>query len=129
MNRKKISSFLISVLAAGLLLALLLGFVGTFESQAAENFPTQPDRALAVPVTVITVTSGTDPDTNNSSTCISASPCTLRRAVIQARNLPANQKPVLIAFDIPADAAEGYVASLQIWKIQFTGISTDQAAL
>jgi hypothetical protein len=81
-----------------------------------------------VPVTIITVTSTTDPDTSNNTTCISATPCTLRRAVIQARNLPAIQKPVLIAFDIPT-SDDGYNATLQIWKIQFSGISTDQATL
>jgi hypothetical protein len=75
------------------------------------------------PVTTIVVNSGTDPDTSNATTC-STQPCTLRRAVIQARNLPAAQKPVLIAFDIPATAAEGYNSELQIWKIQFSGISS-----
>ncbi|PKO12765.1 MAG: hypothetical protein CVU39_22625 [Chloroflexi bacterium HGW-Chloroflexi-10] len=86
---------------------------------------------LAVPpVTTIVVNSGTDPDVSDSRTCLTHTPCTLRRAVIQARNLPANQKPVLIAFNIPATAGEGYISSLQIWKIQFSGISsTANAAL
>ncbi len=79
------------------------------------------------PVTTITVNSGKDLDTSNSTTC-ATSPCTLRRAVIQARNLPANQKPVLIAFNIPATAAEGYNSTLQIWKIQFIGISSSTMA-
>lgn len=76
--------------------------------------------------TTITVNSTADPDNNDSSTCLNASPCTLRRAVIQARNA---EKPVLIAFDIPT-SDPGYNATLQIWRIQFSGISsTSQAAL
>lgn len=75
--------------------------------------------------TTITVNSTADPDTNNSTTC-SVSPCTLRRAVVQALTA---QKPVLIAFDIPT-SDPGYNATLQIWRIQFSGISsTSQAAL
>ena len=54
--------------------------------------------------TVITVTSGIDPDTSDSNTCVSHSPCTLRRAVIQARSAV---KPVLIRFNIPATVGRG----------------------
>ena len=82
-----------------------------------------PARAAPPYNTTITVNSGKDLDTNNSTTC-TTQPCTLRRAVNQARNLPANEKPVLIAFDIPATAGEGYNSTLQIWKIQFIGIAT-----
>lgn len=74
------------------------------------------------PVTTITVDSTSDPDDSDGRTCLSYTPCTLRRAVIQARNLPANEKPVLIAFDIPT-SDPGYNAALQIWKIQFSDIS------
>ncbi len=70
------------------------------------------------PVTTIIVDSGTDPDDNLSRTCISHEPCTLRRAIVQARNVPADERPVLIAFDIPATAAEGYDAANQLWKIE-----------
>lgn len=82
------------------------------------------------PVTTITVNSGKDLDTSDGTTCAGqpTQPCTLRRAVIQARNLPAAQKPVLIAFDIPATADEGYDSTLQIWKIQFAGISSNANA-
>jgi hypothetical protein len=84
-----------------------------------------PDRSIAAATaytytTVITVNSGTDPDQSDGTTC-STSPCTLRRAVIQARGAV---KPVLIRFNIPATAGEGYSSSLQIWKIQFGGISS-----
>jgi hypothetical protein len=129
MKHKPVLYLLVPLFAAGMLLVLLMVFASVDTSQAAVGYPLQPASVLAPPVTTITVTSGTDPDTSNSSTCITATPCTLRRAVIQARNLPDSQKPVLIAFDIPQDANEGYDASLQIWKIQFSGISTDQAAV
>jgi hypothetical protein len=82
-----------------------------------------PDYLAITPVTTITVNSGRDIDTSNSTTC-STQPCTLRRAVNQARNLSAAQKPVLIRFDIPANAAEGYNSTLKIWKIEFIGISS-----
>lgn len=70
--------------------------------------------------TTITVDSTADPDTSDSKTCVTDSPCTLRRAVIQARNAP---KPVLIAFNIPI-TDPGYNSTLEIWRIQFSGISS-----
>ncbi|MDX9954414.1 MAG: right-handed parallel beta-helix repeat-containing protein [Anaerolineae bacterium] len=78
-------------------------------------------RALANPheniafATIITVNSGTDPDDNIGKTCISDTPCTLRRAIVQARSA---SKPVFINFDIPADPAHGYDTTLQLWRIQ-----------
>jgi len=78
-------------------------------------------KAIAEPVTVITVTSGIDPDDSKSKTCYTGSsattPCTLRRAIVEARNLSDTQRPVLIKFDIPAQSSEGYDSSLKIWKI------------
>ena len=68
--------------------------------------------------TIITVNSGTDPDDHMSRTCLTHTPCTLRRAIVQARNLSPAQKPVLIAFDIPATAAEGYDSVHDVWTIQ-----------
>lgn len=119
--KKSDSSFAIWLLTVLLVTTLLAGYTGQVAAQHAAD-PT--------PVTIITVNSGTDPDTSDSRTCLTYTPCTLRRAVIQARNLPANQKPVRIAFNIPATSAEGYNSSLQIWKIQFSGISsTTNAAL
>ncbi len=72
----------------------------------------------ADPVTIITVNSGTDPDDNLSRTCLTHTPCTLRRAIVQARNLSSAQRPVLINFDIPQDAQHGYDATHQLWRIQ-----------
>ncbi|MBU1661814.1 MAG: hypothetical protein KKD28_10120, partial [Chloroflexi bacterium] len=130
MKNKTTRSLLTLVLAAGMLLALLM-ISSADTSQAALGDPSQPAGTLTTPVTTIIVNSSTDPDTSNSYTCISkpSDPCTLRRAVIQARNLSAAQKPVLIAFDIPTSDS-GYNPTLQIWKIQFIGITTvDNATL
>ncbi len=126
---------LVRLVVVALLAFLSIGLAATLalaaQGEASIDKPST-DRGIAQATytytTVITVTSGTDPDTSNSTTC-SSLPCTLRRAVIQARNLPDNQKPVLIAFNIPATAGEGYNSASNIWKIQFSGISTDQAAL
>ncbi len=123
MKPKTIRSLLTPAFAASILLALLLLYVGPGPSKAADDHPVQPAKVFTTPVTTITVNSTTDPDTSDSRTCLTYTPCTLRRAVIQARSLPANQKPVLIAFNIPT-SDPGYNASLQIWKIQFSGISS-----
>ena len=69
--------------------------------------------------TIITVNSGTDPDTSLSTTC-STSPCTLRRAIVQARNLTAGQRPVLIKFNIPTTETQSYSSTLGIWHIRFS---------
>jgi hypothetical protein len=109
---------------AALLLMLLFGPLGTSSPARAEN----PLPHLGTtPVTTIVVDSGRDLNTSMSETCISRTPCTLRRAIVQARNLPDDQKPVLISFDIPQDPAEGYNASLDIWKIQM--LSTSDASV
>ena len=115
-----------SVVVVMMILAFLIGPIGVRSTKAAQI--ELPASTMADPVTIITVNSGTDPDTSDSRTCLTHTPCTLRRAVIQARNLPANQKPVKIAFNIPALAEEGYVSGLGIWKIQFSGISSSANA-
>jgi len=118
MKTGRIRSFLLALAVATSLL-LAWPAAGGPEVQASIEGP--------VPyATTITVNSTADPDTSDSRTCLTDTPCTLRRAVIQARNA---QKPVLIAFDIPTSDT-GYNATLQIWRIQFSGISsTTQAAL
>ncbi len=72
--------------------------------------------SLATP-TIITVTSGLDPDDSLSHTTTNNPDgrATLRRAIVEARN---TLGPVEIRFNIPADAAEGYDSSLGIWKIE-----------
>ena len=74
-------------------------------------------QALTTPATVITVTSGTDPDNSKSTTCASEPVCTLRRAIVQSRGLTAGELPVLISFDIPEDPTEGYDAALDVWEL------------
>lgn len=80
------------------------------------------------PVTVITVTSGTDPDNSASKSCLTATPCTLRRAIVQARNVPAAQRPVLIRFNIPKTQAENYVSAVNAWRIPLL-TTTDASVL
>ncbi len=102
-----------------LLLALGWAAVFTPAGMAAAR------RTPAAYATTITVDSGKDLDNSDSKTCLTATPCTLRRAVIQARN---SAKPVLIEFAIPEDAAEGYDSSLDIWRIQFLYTSSTSLA-
>jgi hypothetical protein len=112
----KLSRTCILVVTAVILICLCFSGLGVEKTAAASLHTT--------PVTTIVVNSGTDPDNEDGRTCISHSPCTLRRAVIQARGLSAAQKPVLISFNIPATVGEGYVSAQQIWRIQFSGISS-----
>jgi len=77
-------------------------------------------------VTTITV-DNTDDSTTSPTTCAAApaGQCTLRRAIVQANALPAAQRPVLIAFDIPTSDA-GYDAA-GFWKISLS--ATDLPAV
>ena len=49
--------------------------------------------------TIISVDSVTDPDGSKSKTCSSRVVCTLRRAIIEARELSADDRPVEIGKD------------------------------
>jgi hypothetical protein len=120
MKTRSLSASLTPIFSALVVLALLLGSIGTGSSQAAPLLPGQ----LQAPTASIVVTSGGDPDLSNSSTCLTASPCTLRRAVIQAR---AAAKPVSIQFNIPTSDSS-YNSTYGIWKIQFGGISSSSNA-
>lgn len=119
MGTHKIRSFL---LVFSILLSILLACLGPAGDIQAKSSAETTDTFA----TIITVNSTLDPDTSDSTTCLThpADPCTLRRAVIQARNV---EKPVQIAFNIPA-SGPGYNASLNIWKIQFSGISASSNA-
>lgn len=110
-----------SLLTGIILISLLL--TGVSPARTAQAQP--PQGIIGPYATTITVNSTADPDNSDSTTC-ATDPCTLRRAVIQARGAV---KPVLINFNIPTSDA-GYNGTLQIWKIQFSGISaTTNAAL
>jgi len=120
MNGKRFSTHLLTILAVVGLIAW--SFFPFSRGQAS------PTVLPVDPVTVITVDSSTDPDDSDSRTCLTHTPCTLRRAVIQARLLAPALKPVLIQFDIPT-SDPGYNASLQIWKIQFIYFSSSSNAV
>ncbi len=92
---------------------MIFASFSTYPGQAAPSQSTQNE----ITETIITVDSGSDIDTSLSKTCVSDTPCTLRRAIVQARNVPLANRPVRIQFNIPATAAEGYISALQIWKI------------
>jgi hypothetical protein len=83
--------------------------------------PALPEYTYA---TTITVNSTADPDTSMSTTC-ATNPCTLRRAIVQARALPAEQRPVLINFDIPT-SDPGYNSPLQVWRIDLNSTPSNQ---
>lgn len=110
----------LSPFAAMVLLAVLLVSFSVSGQAAASTVSVAQDSTTA-PTTIITVTSGTDPDTSKSKTCYSGSsptsPCTLRRAIVEARLLPAANRPILISFNIPRVQAQGYDSSLDAWKI------------
>ncbi|MCA9973946.1 MAG: hypothetical protein KC425_27225 [Anaerolineales bacterium] len=97
--------------------------LGTFLALAAAVFLLtllggSISRAAAAPQgTTIVVDSGLDLDTSKSTTCLSATPCTLRRAIVQARLAAAGDRPITITFNIPADPAEGYNAALNLWEL------------
>lgn len=83
-----------------------------YTTVAPRPVPAHPNYTFA---TTITVNSTTDPDTSQSTTC-ATEPCTLRRAIVQAWALPADERPVLINFNIPT-SDPGYNSTLQVWRI------------
>jgi hypothetical protein len=134
MNRKIASIVFILVLTAA---AVVFAGAAVAAAQGAEprvQFSPAADASLLSPAqpaytytTVITVTSGRDLDTSKSTTC-SASPCTLRRAIVQARNVSAAQRPVLIRFNIPTTETQSYSSTLGIWHIYLLS-TTDPSVL
>lgn len=125
MNLKKFFPPFVALAFAAALLGLWLGLLSA--NPALASPPAAPQAVTdLVPVTVITVTSGTDPDDSQSRTCYTdpvgppgppTAPCTLRRAIIEASNLPAASRPILIKFNIPATVEEGNDSILGVWKI------------
>ncbi len=104
---------------------VLLVFVVLLLPAAAGARPSLPASAAAAQ-TVITVDSGTDPDNSKSKTCSADTPCTLRRAIVEARLLAPAARPVAIEFNIPATAGEGYNSALGVWELDLLA-STDQS--
>ncbi len=79
-------------------------------------------------ITIITVNSASDPDDSKSYSCNGVptkparTPCTLRRALVEADALmddDPSTRPILIRFDIPTTDPQ-YDASLGAWVIQIT---------
>ncbi|CAG0937566.1 hypothetical protein TFLX_06507 [Thermoflexales bacterium] len=122
MNRRLLSSISFALIT----LFALLTVVAQAKTPQRERVTTpivvvaDQSQIVAAPAytytTVITVTSGRDIDTSLSTTC-STSPCTLRRAIVQARNVAAGQRPVLIRFNIPTTETQSYSSTLGIWHI------------
>lgn len=92
---------------------------------AAGARPSAPE-VINAPVTTITVDTGIDIDNSKSKTCSGETECTLRRAIVEARLLAPAERPVLIDFNIPAAAEEGYDINLGVWELNILA-STDQS--
>jgi hypothetical protein len=122
MNHRLRSTILIvipSLLLIGATVALAQG--SGPQADIGQSAPLNAAAPAYTYTTAITVTSGADLDTSKSTTCYSgpaASPCTLRRAIVEARTLAPSLLPVLIRFDIPTSAGNGYNPSLSVWEIE-----------
>lgn len=135
MNRRIASIVFILVLAAA-----VVAFAGAAAAAArgaepqdggipaAEAGLLSPARLAYTYTTAITVTSGQDFNTSQSETCLTQTPCTLRRAIVQARNVSAEQRPVLIRFNIPVTETESYSSTLGLWHIRLLA-TTDASVL
>jgi hypothetical protein len=119
------SSRLIRRLAAALAvfaLALLplAGFANATPSGGLLSDTATPHDITPAAETIV-VTSTTDPDTSDSTTC-ATTPCTLRRAIVQARN--SSNKPVTIEFDLPT-SDPGYDETNDVWVFDYSSTIKD----
>ena len=109
----------------GFYLIFLLLAVGM--ASVSSRVMAQHGRVAQVPVptpnTIITVDTTTDPESDSlRKTCTydqgalfeSATPCSFRRAVLEAAARPQEDRPILIRFDIP-DTEPGYDSTLDVW--------------
>jgi hypothetical protein len=88
--------------------------------QAYDLFPELrpvPDLPQINATSTITVETSEDLAGPISATCISHSPCTLRRALTQASNLPANERPVLVRFNLDT-SDPNYDATTSTWLLE-----------
>jgi hypothetical protein len=85
-----------------------------------------PDLPQINPTSVITVETTADLPGAISATCISNSdsPCTLRRALRQASEAPADQRPILVRFNLDT-SDPGYDADTDTWLFEVTSSGTD----
>ncbi|MBN2147503.1 MAG: right-handed parallel beta-helix repeat-containing protein [Anaerolineales bacterium] len=114
-----------TIFIAAALLMLTFSLLDSSPTTATPLAPEQPAYSNADFTTVITVTSGTDPDNSKSKTCYTdppgtagpaTLPCTLRRAMVEANAYADSAAPILIRFEIPT-SDPSYDAALGIWKI------------
>ena len=147
MNRRLWRSVLVAALIC-LLLSVVVVIAQESSPESLINAPTPKNNRLgsqstAVSMdytytTVITVTSASDPDDKKSRVCyrddiptkVVASPCTLRRALVEATALSdyePSAEPILVKFNIPT-TDDGYDAGLGVWTIELYA-TTDLHAL
>jgi hypothetical protein len=115
MNKKRWIAWTVLVLFVCLLLPLAVG-----------ARPSSPAKADA-PVTTITVNCGQDINNSKNEICTGEEKCTLRRAIVEARGLPPGDRPVLINFNIPETAEEGYDTTLDVWELEILSSGNDQS--
>jgi len=118
------------LIVVSLALALYGGAVTLAQGMGIASPPAE--RAARAPVgartaytytTAITVTSTGD-EGGKSETCTANPPCTLRKAINEARLLANSSRPVLIVFDIPT-TDPGYDPAHQVWVIALTSGQSD----
>ncbi len=83
-----------------------------------------PDLPQINPTSVITVETSEDLSGAISATCLSESICTLRRALRQASEAPANERPILVRFNLDT-SDPGYDADTDTWLFEVTSSGTD----
>jgi len=115
------STVVLVVLTVALLLPPLARAT-TFIEMLSNQSP--PRQNITPTAETITVTTTEDLDTSLSATCVDnpGDPCTLRRAIVQARE--STNKPVTIAFDLPT-SDNGYDNTNQVWVFEFSGIGSE----
>lgn len=120
MNHRIWSTLLITLVGL-LLLGAAVAMAQSPDSQALlDQAAPRSGPVVTTPVytytTVITVTSGLDPDDSLSKRCSTEAVCTLRRAIVDTRWLAEGELPALIRFDIPT--SDPSYDPVGIWKIE-----------
>lgn len=117
---KKFQSITIFIIICIAFVSILAGVGG----KASAASWVDPENINTPQATTIVITSTFDDSGDGySTTCLSATPCTLRRAINQAYGLSAGDRPVSIEFDIPTSDS-GYNAPLGVWKIELAGTTS-----
>lgn len=108
------------------LIALVILLLGAGSRAAAQEGAAEPVNQFKTVITVDTTTDPT-PDSRNrtcgytsGSLYITSTPCSLRRALIEASGRPTADRPILIQFDIPT-SDPGYDPIMQAWTLSING--------